>query len=388
MNCKRFSLSVLKPVISIILCFSFCAEVKTQFSCMPSFFNVSDTGVPTCYGIGGIERFERNQVWKVNYPADNIGSRKETGDIGQCVLNSNGYIKCEPEVDNPTASNLQWRRRWVGKCVTTDRRGYNTCGSFSQTIYTQPPRPCTRCGNATGIICNSGCNGCEEFSGAADSEICLTNNLEDNSCCSNYEAAQCTLNGGTWDDFSCTCISPIVIDVLGNGFNLTDAENGVWFDILNNGAPRRLAWTAAGSDDAWLALDRNENGRIDKGRELFGSSSPQPALAEGESKNGFRALAVFDKPQKGGNGDGQIDIRDEIFADLKLWRDANHNGVSEANELHGIAELGIRVIELDYRESRRQDAHGNWFRYRAKVKDAQGAQVGRWAWDVFLKVAP
>jgi len=51
-------------------------------------------------------------------------------------------------------------------------------------------------------------------------------------------------------------------------------------------------------------------------------------------------------------------------------------------------ESGLGLIKLDYRESRKQDEHGNWFRYRSKVKDAQGAQIGRWAWDVFLKVEP
>jgi hypothetical protein len=97
--------------------------------------------------------------------------------------------------------------------------------------------------------CNDiGCNGCEELSGAEDSVICLTNNLEETGCCSNYEAAECITNGGAWDEATCTCISPIVVDVAGNGFNLTNAPNGVSFDILNTGAPKQIAWTVAGSD--------------------------------------------------------------------------------------------------------------------------------------------
>lgn len=90
-------------------------------------------------------------------------------------------------------------------------------------------------------------------------------------CCSNVEAGQCMLNGGTWIPSSCTCISPIVIDVAGNGFNLTDAQNGVLFDITNSGSPMQVAWTSANSDDAWLALDRDNNGKIDNGKELFDS---------------------------------------------------------------------------------------------------------------------
>jgi hypothetical protein len=165
---------------------------------------------------------------------------------------------------------------------------------------------------------------------------------------------------------------------------LTNAGNGVLFDITNDGVKEKLSWTAASSDDAWLALDRNGNGEIDDGRELFGSSTFQPYPAEGETKNGFRALAVYDKSAQGGNNDNQIDSRDAVFNQLKLWRDLNHNGISETNELQNLADSDIRVIELDYRESRRQDEHGNWFRFRAKVRDARGAQVGRWAWDVFL----
>lgn len=61
-----------------------------------------------------------------------------------------------------------------------------------------------------------------------------------------------------------------------------------------------------------------------------------------------------------------------------------HDGVSEVEELQSLADSEVHVIELRYWESKRQDEHGNWFRYRAKVRDARGAQVGRWAWDVFL----
>lgn len=61
---------------------------------------------------------------------------------------------------------------------------------------------------------------------------------------------------------------------------------------------------------------------------------------------------------------------------------------SESGELHRSGELGLTTIELTYKESRRIDRYGNEFRYRAKVKDGQGNQVGRWAWDVFLKMGP
>jgi hypothetical protein len=187
---------------------------------------------------------------------------------------------------------------------------------------------------------------------------------------------------GTNQDQPTNC-DPVVFDLGGEGerFEFTDTTDGVKFDIRGTGHPFQVPWTAKDSHAAFLVLDRNHNGVIDDGTELFSNVSPQPPSS---GPNGFKALAQYDLPQFGGNGDGILDSRDAIFLSLRLWIDANHDGISQPGELHTLAEMGVSAISLNFERIDRRDENGNIFLFRTKVTPNQDSDVAHKAYDVFF----
>jgi hypothetical protein len=181
------------------------------------------------------------------------------------------------------------------------------------------------------------------------------------------------VDGGAGND-GC---SPIIIDLSGNGFSLTSAANGISFDIAGSGRPIKISWTAPGASNGFLALPGSD-GLVHNGKELFGNFTPQPTTAH---PNGFLALAQYDA-----SGDGVIDASDPIYSRLRLWIDANHDGISQPEELHTLPEMGVYSISLDYSLSMRTDEFGNVFRYKAKLNAGQAgaSDVGKKAYDVFF----
>jgi hypothetical protein len=110
-----------------------------------------------------------------------------------------------------------------------------------------------------------------------------------------------------------------------------------------------------------------------------------------DDPNGFLALAVFDSPANGGNSDGVLDRGDAIWPQLKSWLDENHDGISQAEELRGLSELGVYAVDLKYNQVRHYDEFGNLFRYKGTIYSAGESRhddASRKIFDVFLVVSP
>jgi len=183
----------------------------------------------------------------------------------------------------------------------------------------------------------------------------------------------------------CPC-TPIIIDTSGNGFVLTSAASGVKFDMSGRGYPVQIAWTAPGSTNAFLALPAAD-GLIHSGLQLFGNYSPQPPSS---TPNGFAALAVYDDPKNGGNGDGIIDSGDAIFSYLRLWIDTNHDGVSQPNEYTHCHPSAFTPSVLRIKPTCEQTNTVTSFAiaHRSTLTDQQTPGVGLMTFSLPCKLAP
>ncbi|WP_322835870.1 calcium-binding protein, partial [Verminephrobacter aporrectodeae] len=143
-----------------------------------------------------------------------------------------------------------------------------------------------------------------------------------------------------------TWVDPLILDLDGDGLEISPLSRNIQFDTDGDGIKTGTAW--ANADDGILAWDRNGNGLIDSGRELFGDET---LLANGQkATHGFTALRELDvggaQGTVGGAGDGVFDAKDAQYANLRVWRDLNQDGISQTGELQTLAEAGIASIGL------------------------------------------
>ncbi|RRD53766.1 LysM peptidoglycan-binding domain-containing protein [Campylobacter rectus] len=155
---------------------------------------------------------------------------------------------------------------------------------------------------------------------------------------------------------------PLAIDLNRDGTRTLKLNGALNFDIDGNGFKEATGWISP--EDAFLAYDRNENGIIDDGTELFGDKTVTNTTFGYTGKtaaNGFEALKAFDS-----NNDNIIDEKDEKFDKLLLWQDKNSNAVTDKGELKTLREHNIKSIDLNYKNINSTN-NGNFIRQTSKV---------------------
>ena len=145
--------------------------------------------------------------------------------------------------------------------------------------------------------------------------------------------------------------SPLVVDLNGDGkIETVSTKGNVFFDFDNNQKIENSGWI--GKNEGFLVRDLNNNGKIDSGTEMFGNHT---VLSSGKTaSNGFEALKDLDS-----NGNGKFDASDAAWSQVKVWRDANTNGVVDAGELMTLEDAGIQSIDLNYTYQKEADENGN-----------------------------
>ena len=158
---------------------------------------------------------------------------------------------------------------------------------------------------------------------------------------------------------------PLALDLNGNGIETlaADGHAGAMFDHERNGIRTATGWVH--SNDGILVYDRNGDGKINDGGEIFGDNT---LLKNGKTAaHGFEAAADLDD-----NGDGKLDAADSAFGKLGVWRDLNHNGISEAGEIFALKDLRIKSLNLGYTQADKDLGNGNTLAEVGSYTDEDG----------------
>ncbi len=267
------------------------------------------------------------------------------------TLYSEMLLACETWTFILSFPNSEWTSAedFFDECTTVATYGYGLVLSVGTIAFLQ--QQCLHCNQ---WACSQG--------GLPYSESLCTQ------LCGGSTTDDCELRPWGYDCPPC----PVALDLQGNGLKLSGPLPPVYFDLDADGVADHTSWTRVETHDGFLVLDRNANGKIDDGRELFGIATPL-LLSNGWPHHGYEVLAEFDDPTLGGNDDGVIDDRDRIFGHLQVWLDTNRDGVTQAGELHSLSALGIKAMSLAYYRNQQVDQWGNQFRWWSTIYFQDGS---------------
>lgn len=284
----------------------------------------------------------------VNLPDEGV-ARAQGGRCLQCLTSGGGCVaNCNCRCDNPAMTGH------ISSC-NSDGSVNMTC---QNTAVTPPVFGTHTCDQEE--CCGETSSSCTQDSQCCDGLIC------------NQIMGQCSTNP-----------SPILINLEGNvrNYRLTSPSQGVEFDLNTDGVPERLAWTRSDAPIAFLVRDRNGNGTIDDGGELFGTFTRK---RDGSlAANGFDALLDLDGGSE--QSDGKVTSSDDVFDELAFWTDRNHNGLSEPQELSNLRAAGVTTLFTAYEVTPYVDRHGNryWLEGTALVLK-NGRERPRRTYDVIF----
>lgn len=306
---------------------------------------------------------------EASYSAASIKFREDSTVSGTQIAEASpngsggGTVGVNPnKLHNARSSNF-WK--WAGSHEVGHLFGFydvgnQTTGScFGKTIMYQSLA--TEPGSLPGALCPDQAGVAAKHVGSGNYDPCMYG------CPPGYTTV--CIGDQQPDPSACDCCinyTPILIDLNGDGFDLSGVELGVLFQINDVRSVVQLGWPVS-SDDVWLALDGNTNGTVDNGSELFGNT--MRLFRGGFAQNGYDGLAAFDD-----DGDSWIDSSDQAYNHLLVWSDGNRNGISEPYELQSVQATGIVRVGTSYKESRRRDRWGNVFRYRGEVITLSGSR--------------
>lgn len=307
-----------------------------------------------------------------------------TGTANQARLTATSTIS--HLLAHPSCSgDLHVKAKLIGAGSCTDVSNQVTHGNSSSNVTTTATKLCSGLPNSVSFFTGGEHWWNDEDPDSEDgfSESSTSVYFNPPSCldnCNGDPGCECGCFQGTWDGTYCYQ-SPILVKIRNNSanYNLTSLANGVMFDLAAHGIPMQTAWTRDGAPVGFLVIDKNEDGEITSGAEMFGTATVRNDGTA--ATNGFEALEDLDE-----NGDGSVDAADSRFGSLRLWFDYNHNGQSERREVLTLDQAGVRAFRTRYEERGRRDRHGNWYRFEGSAETVAGDQLR--IFDIYFVTDP
>jgi hypothetical protein len=285
------------------------------------------------------------------------------------VFGLNLAFACQTWASILSFPNIEWVNRdaFLDECLDYAAYGYAAVLSVGTYFFVEGQ-------------CNNYCNqwACGFFGmtyGFFQQQNCFAN------CWPGFDRDNCEMRPWGFECPPC----PIGLDLQGNGFKLSGPNPPVYFDLDADGEADHTSWTRMQTKDGFLVFDRNRNGVIDDGRELFGNATPL-MLSSSLANHGYEVLEEFDLPPLGGNGDGVIDAEDAVFEHLQVWLDENRDGVTQEGELKSLSEVGVSAISLSYYRADEEDQWGNVLRWWSPIYFEDGS--ASMSVDIFFERLP